>query len=497
MASRHTRPPSVTLPEPLARAAADWPPERRREFLRFLRLRLATGWHERARAEQLPPEGDWTTLFLRGGRGSGKSWAGSRILAELIAADPLRDSEGVGEWAAVAPTYGDARDTCVESPECGLLSALGTSAAEVAAGESGLVTAWNRSTGELRLKDGSTIFCDGADDGALRIQGRNLRGVWCEEIGLWRRWETAFDESIAFALRKGQARLIATGTPKAAMPARALVRRLIEDPAVVNRRLRTMDNAQNLSATFLEAAKRRAGSRLARQELEGELLEEAEGALWRREWIEDHRAAVAPQSGHAVVALDPAGGQGASAQGLVLASVGRLDGRAYVLRSEALRLSPLQFLVHATRIASEHSASLVIEANYGDQALIGLLEQGFETAGRRVPYRVVKASSAKVARAEAGAALYERALISHIGAHQALEDQMLTFTGLPGEPSDLVDALGWALAELERYGLGRPAVEHEGGGEAIGWGSVGAVEGAAVPWESAVTWTPGRFPPGP
>jgi len=236
---------------------------------------------EQGTAEQLPPEGEWQTLFLRGGRGGGKTYAASHILAEQILADPLRESEGPGQWAVVAPTYADARDTCIES-ESGLLAAFDTNAQEVSADRSRLVGLWNRSLGELRLRTGSVVFADGADDGALRIQGKNLRGVWCDEIGLWRRWAQAFDESIGYALRKGAARLIVTGTPKADLSARALVRRLLDDPAVVKRRLRTLDNAENLSPKFLEAAKLRAGSRLGLQELEGELVEDIEGALWRR-----------------------------------------------------------------------------------------------------------------------------------------------------------------------------------------------------------------------
>lgn len=168
-----------------------------------------------------------------------------------------------------------------------------------------------------------------------------------------------------------------------------------------------------------------------------------------------------------MVALDPAGGQGKRAQGLVVASVGRLDARAYVLRSEALHTSPLAFLTHAIRVAGEHSATLVVESNYGDQMMVGLLEQAFEHAGRRVPYRTVVARSAKVARAEAAAACTNAVSRAHIGIHEALEDRQLTFTGLPGEPSDLV-ALGWALSELERHGLGRPLVE-QGAGEAVEW----------------------------
>ena len=298
-------------------------------------LGLDRSWRQKARPDQLPPEGEWGQLFYRGGRGSGKTWAASHSFAEQIDAEPLRDMEGPGQWAIVAPTYADVRDTCGES-ESGLLAALGTTMQEVAAGRSRTVELWNRSIGELRLRDGSRIFCDGADDGALRIQGRNLRGVWGDEIGLWVRWETAWDQSIAYALRKGQARLIATGTPKADMPARALVRRLLEDPAVVVRRLRTFDNADNLSDAFLAAAKLRADTRLGRQELEGELLEDVEGALWKRSWFdrEGFRVTGPPHGGWQrapVIGVDPSDGTQSGAEHAYTAVGLGLDHNLYVI----------------------------------------------------------------------------------------------------------------------------------------------------------------------
>jgi phage terminase large subunit-like protein len=170
-----------------------------------------------------------------------------------------------------------------------------------------------------------------------------------------------------------------------------------------------------------------------------------------------------------------------------------------VLRAEALRLSPLAFLTHAIRLAGEHTATLVLETNYGDAMMVALLEQAIEHGGRRVAYRTVAATTGKIARAEQAAALYERGLVSHVGALDALEDQQLTFTGMAGEASDIVDALGWALDELERYGVGRPVFdERASAAAAVPWGAHGAgIEGAAIPWEDDVTWMHGQFPPGP
>jgi len=410
-------------------------------------------WRRKARPEQLPPEDDWQTIFLRGGRGGGKTWAASHIFAEQILADPLRESEGPGQWAVVAPTYADARDTGIES-ESGLLAAFGTSAQEVAAGKSRLVGLWNRSLGELRLRDGSVVFADGADDGALRIQGKNLRGVWCDEIGLWRRWAQAFDESIAYALRKGAARLIIAATPKADLSARALVRRLLEDPAVVKRRLRTLDNAANLSPKFLEAAKLRAGTRLGEQELEGILLEDIEGALWKRSWIEDTRVEHPPGLKKTVVALDPADGKAeGDEQAICAAGVGH-DGHLYVLVSEGTRQTPLLWLKRALTLARELDAVIVVEKNHGGAFLIGLIEQAIGEVGIRVPYREINAHQGKRTRAEPVATLYETRRVHHIGRHDVLEEQLVSFTGGPGEKSpDRLDACVHGLRDLMGYRL--------------------------------------------
>ena len=190
-----------------------WSPEEKRRFLLKIRKQAGT-WRDTARPDQLPPDEDWVTLFLSGGRGSGKTWAGAHLLVEEIESDPARETEGPGVWAIVAPTFASARDKCIEG-ESGLLAALNTTAQEVKAGISPTVETWNRSIGELFLRDGTKVMIDGADDGAPTIQGENLRGAWCDEIGLWKKWKEAWDEAIGYAVRKGRARRIVTAPPSA------------------------------------------------------------------------------------------------------------------------------------------------------------------------------------------------------------------------------------------------------------------------------------------
>jgi phage terminase large subunit-like protein len=163
----------------------------------------------------------------------------------------------------------------MEGKSSGLIQALGGL-------QSPLVMNWNRSIGELYLTNGSKVYIDGADDGALRIQGKNLSGAWCDEIGLWRSWDRAWNESLAFAVRIAPGRIVATGTPKIGHP---LVGRLIEDPNVPVTWMRTMDNIANLDATTVrELHERYSGTREGEQELEGEYLSDVEGDVLRRDW---------------------------------------------------------------------------------------------------------------------------------------------------------------------------------------------------------------------
>ena len=224
-------------------------------------------WIDRARPEQLPPDGDWRVWYMMGGRGSGKTRAGAEMLAHWEHLSP-------GLYAAVAPTFADARDVCAEDPSSGLLAVLGN---RVAPG------GWNRSLGEIHLRSGSRIFLDGADDGALRIQGRNLSGCWSDECGLWAsQWERAWKESIRFAVRHDPAKIVATGTPKMGHP---LIASLVNDPRVPVSRLRTSDNAANLSPAALEAFYEEfGGTRLGQQELDGEWIMALEGDLLKRAW---------------------------------------------------------------------------------------------------------------------------------------------------------------------------------------------------------------------
>ncbi len=240
-----------------------WPEDAKLRLLAAARARL---WLEQARPEQLPPPGDWRSWYVQGGRGAGKTRTGAETLATWI------HENDPGEWGVIAPTFGDAKLKCIEGKRSGLIRVLG--------GYHGLVKTWNRSEGVLELKNGSIIYVDGANDGAFRIQGYNLRGVWADEVGLWEKWDEAWNQSIRPAIREEPGLIIATGTPKMG---HQLVEYLIESPRVAVTLMKTIDNVENLDpGTVQDLYAEYAGSTLGRQELDGEYIAALEGSILRR-----------------------------------------------------------------------------------------------------------------------------------------------------------------------------------------------------------------------
>lgn len=419
-----------------------WTPEAKRKLGSVL-------WTKVRRDAQTPPVGNAWVWYVQGGRGSGKTRTGAEALAEkIIATIENGDKDDAGDWAVVAPTFGDARDTCVEGPS-GLRSAL--------AGwtDGNWSKAWNRSQGQLRLGNGATLFADGADDGALRVQGKNLRGAWCDEIGLWRRWEQAWDESIAFAVRLDPGVVVATGTPKMG---HGLVKRLLFGdpdvhlpPADHITRMRMADNIANLSPVLVaKLTARYEGSTLGRQELEGEWLEDVEGALWTVPLISNNRLAEAGPAHRVVVAVDPPGG--ATEAGIIVAAstnhcvCGRSGSHAYILADYSQKGSPDSWGQAAVAAYDEYEADrLVGEVNYGGD----MVEKVVRSVRPNISYTAVRATRGKAVRAEPVVALYEQGRIHHVGTFGDLESEMTTW--VPGESSwspNRLDAMVWAVAEL-------------------------------------------------
>src|SRR5262252_3561710 len=372
---------------------------------------------------QRMPDGDWDVWLILAGRGTGKTRAGAEAVLEHLETQGAHARVGVG-----APTAADVRDVCAE-------------------GVSGLITvakdrfiSYNRSLGEAHHCRGGYVKFLGAEEPA-RWNGPQWSMLWADELALWNQdsWEQA-----QFGLRLGdRPRAIATTTPKS----RQFVRTLAEQSTTHVTRASTAQNPYLSELVRNRLYDRYGGTRLGRQELEAEWLDDVPGALWQRSQIDATRVKTAPDMARVVVAIDPAvtSGEDSDETGIVVAGRG-VDGRGYVLADRSCRLSPDGWVRRATTAYAQFQCDRVIaEVNNGGD----LVERVLRTVDRIVPYKAVRASRGKLTRAEPIAALYEQGKISHVGAYPELEDQMCQYTpdGYDGSP-DRLDALVWAFTEL-------------------------------------------------
>ena len=453
-----------------------------------------SAWRQIARPDQLLPPLDqqYRVAFWRGGRGSGKTRTCAQALAELV----LADTDGDGEYGIVAPTYADAWTKCTEG-ESGILRALGTSMAEVKDHRSKLVRSAWRTYGQVVLHNGTVIYIDSANDGALRVQGRNLKACWCDEIGLWEKWKIAWEESIRYAVRRGVSKIICDGTPKASRPARELVQSLLRDDpehgGVISRRLRTVDNIDNLSPEFYRSVVGAAqGTALELQELEGELISDVPNALWTRELLNEIQCPAIGQPGapaylfSARIGVDPSDGtESSDEQAYTIIGKGPPDdGHLYVAENWGGQEAPAAFARRVILKAVQWEAEVIVERNHGGKWLSSTFDlvmkemdrEGLIPEHRRPRVRTVHASDAKRARAEPVSAMYLRRgpdgsrLVRHckmLGRDRfgnadpqplvELEDQMVLFTGARGERSpDRLDSLVWAMDPFKSLSFAPP-----------------------------------------
>jgi phage terminase large subunit-like protein len=279
------------------------------------------------------------------------------------------------------------------------------------------------------------------------LRGPQFHAAWCDEICKWRHAERTWD-MLQFALRLGPApRQVVTTTPRP-IP---LLARIIEDAATVTDRAPSEENKEHLSPLFLAEMRRRyAGTALGRQELDGELIEETAGALWRQDWIDEQRVATAPELERIVVAVDPPVTATASSDacGLIVAGIGP-DRRAYVIADRTLQgREPAAWARAAVAAYRDFAADRIIaEVNQGGDLVDSVIRQ----VDPNVPIGLVRATRGKWVRAEPVAALYAEGRVAHVGELPLLEAQLLAFgvDGLAGGKSpDRLDALVWALTEL-------------------------------------------------
>lgn len=387
---------------------------------------LEWDWRFWARKNQIAPDGDWRTWLALAGRGFGKTEAGAQWVRERVKA-------GARSIALVAETQKDLEEVMVAR----LVKISPPDEAP-----------------SVRYKPVRLIWPNGAI--ALGYNGtepNQLRGpefdtAWVDELAKYRYARETWD-MLQFTMRSGSdPRVFVTTTPRP-IP---VLREIIKDAETVITRGSTFDNSANLPKSFLDGLKKRyKGTRLGRQELNAEMLDDLPGALWTREMFDSHRKDKLPDMRRIVVAVDPSGAAGATdggdSIGIVVAGVG-IDGRGYVLADRTCKLSPDGWARRAVNAYHEFKADrIVAERNFGG----AMVEAVIRTADKSVSYKEVTASRGKVARAEPIAALYEQGRVSHVGGLEELEDQMCQIgpSGYIGEGSpDRADAMVWALTEL-------------------------------------------------
>jgi phage terminase large subunit-like protein len=398
-------------------------------------------WHMRARPEQCAPDGDWRVWMIMAGRGFGKTRAGAEWV-RLIA-----DTHPQARIALVSASLAEARAVMVEG-ESGLLA--------VGAPEGRPL--FEPSLRRLRFPNGAQAqLYSAAEPETLR--GPQHSHAWCDEIGKWplsHERATRCWDNLLLGLRLGDHQRICVTTTPRAVP---LVRRLLAQQAagaVQITRGSSFANAGNLPEAFLDAMDSEfGGTALARQEIEGELLEDVEGALWTRAMLEVAREhGPLPAFVRVIVAVDPPASANGDECGIIVTGLGQ-DGIARVLADCSLAgASPARWSAQVADAAREWNADRVVaEANQGG----AMVESVLRAADHALPVKLVHASRGKIARAEPVAALYAAGQVRHAGMFARLEDQLCgllvggTYAG-PGRSPDRADALVWALTELK---LGR------------------------------------------
>ena len=385
------------------------------------------------RPKQLSPPGDWRVWMLMAGRGFGKGKAGSNWLAGQAI-----DNPGMG-FVAVGPTYRDCRDTMTEGPS-GLRSALGPA-----------LKTYNRSIGELTLTNGATIWLVSADE-PDRLRGKNLAGAWLDEFASFRRPDELWTEALVPALRIGDPKVCVTTTPK---PLPLLVDLLSrDDGSVVITTGSTFENSANLSPEAIAELERRyEGTRVGRQELYGELLEDVEGALWASEMFAHSVAPEREDLARVVVAVDPAGTSKDSSDltGIVVCGEDS-SGALWVLDDRSGRFSPSRWATVVGAAYREWEADVVVaEVNMGWDLVVATLRAHDDG----MPVVEVRATRGKRVRAEPIVALYEQGKVWHAHDLDELEAQLTSWVPDGGGKSpDRLDAAVWGLTHLMGGGGG-------------------------------------------
>lgn len=391
-------------------------------------FRLRRSWAIQGRGEQHPPEGDWLIWLFLGGRGAGKTRAGAEWIRTKVDA-------GCERIALIGAGQSDVREIMIEGPS-GLLSI----------GDEDTRPHFEASRKRLVWPSGAVGYCfSGEDPDGLR--GPQFDCAWLDEFAAWRYPQQTLD-TLRMGLRLGDhPQMMITTTPR---PIPAL-KALIDQPGVVQTQAASLENADNLAPGFIDAMQAAYGaSYLARQELDGILIEDPDGALWTRDQIDQALQLEAFEPDYIVVAVDPPASAGPNADECGIVVAGRTGSgrtaRFVVLADGSCKGRPEVWAKQvATRFDTYDADQVIAEANQGGDMVRAVLK----SAQPDLPVRLVHASRGKRTRAEPVAALYAAGRVRHAGRMTGLEDQMCTFGSVAqtGSP-DRVDALVWAISAL-------------------------------------------------
>jgi phage terminase large subunit-like protein len=396
-------------------------------------ITLYSDWLKSARPSQITPHGDWNIWLILAGRGWGKTRTGAMDAMIYALTHPEV------QVAVVTPTFGDLRRVAFGGVS-GILKFLPRECFLQGRGQG-----YSSSAQEIRLYNGSTIYGFAAIE-PERFRGPQFHRAWCDELCAWR-YPEAFDQ-LMFGLRLGEnPQCVITTTPKPT----PLIHQLIKRNNTVITRGNTFENEENLAPAALQMLKEKYGNtRLGRQELYAEVLEDVEGALWSHKNIEAQRvisSEMMPELKQIVVGVDPAvtANEHSDETGIIVAGLGE-DDRYYILDDRSGVMTADRWAREAIDCYYIYQADkIVCEVNQGGDLVSKLIRD----IDPNVPIKEVRASRGKYVRAEPIAAFYEQEKVSHVGMFQELEDQLCSYTGVQsGKSPDRMDALVWAITEL-------------------------------------------------
>lgn len=444
-----------------------------------------SAWMRTAREKQLTPMGQWRIWLLLAGRGFGKTRTAAEDLKRFA-----WENDGV-RVGLCAPTFADMRDICFEG-ESGLLGIIPPSCID---------GKFNRSIGELKLKNGSMFQGYSADE-PDRLRGMQFHRFWADELASYKGKITKKDAAnegvpgtpkpmltqIELCTRlKPSPRIIITTTPR---PLK-LLKEIIARKSTVVTSGNTYENRGNLADEFIQSVvDLYEGSRIGRQELYAEILDEIEGALWTRAMVDETRLNPKkdelPAFKRIVIAVDPAvtANKRSNETGIVVIGL-TFSGRAIVLQDASGKYTPEGWAKETVRCYENWKADRVVaEKNNGGD----LVERNLRAISANLPVKLVDATKGKIVRAEPVAGLYEQKKVAHWGVFPVLEDQMCEYTGEETEESpDRLDALVWGLTELMLSGKPVPHVAFPGGSVATSvWPSAGAVSDFSITTEDFI-----------